>query len=136
MKKIVCIALAALLLLALCACGKDKGPVRKEDGECFLDKDKFSYRSGEKSFEIPTAELPALAFSCGEEFELYHDGELHYFYPVNDRAQCARWALLVDLLAEKREAEAPAEPAEARPARERRVRKQTGEEGEHRYEKA
>ncbi len=27
MKKIVCIALAALLLLALCACGKDKGPV-------------------------------------------------------------------------------------------------------------
>ena len=27
MKKIVCLALAALMLLALCACGKDKGPV-------------------------------------------------------------------------------------------------------------
>ena len=105
--------------------GKDKGPVRKEDGECFLDKDKFSYRSGEKYFEIPTSELPALAFSCGEEFELYYDGELHYFYPVNDRAQCARWALLVDMLAEKRRLEAPAETAAPlRPARERRVRKQ------------
>ena len=104
--------------------GKDMGPVRKEVGECWLDNDKFSYRSGEKYFEIPMAELPALAFSCGEEFELYFDGELHYFYPVNDRSQCARWALLVDMMAEKRAAEAPAETAEARPARERRVRKQ------------
>ncbi len=100
--------------------GKDKGPVRKEDGECFLDKDKFSYRSGEKYFEIPTSELPALAFSCGEEFELYHEGELHYFYPVKDRSQCARWALAADLLAEKRAAEAPAETsAPARPLRRR-----------------
>ncbi len=88
--------------------GKDQGPVRREDGECRLDNEFFRYRSGEKHFEIPVTELPALAFSCGEEFELYYDGELHYFYPVEDRAQCARWALLVDMMAEKRRAGKPA----------------------------
>lgn len=109
--------------------GKDRGPVRREEGECFLDKKSFRYRSGDKYFEIPTEELPALAFSCGEEFELYWEGELHYFYPVKDRSQCARWALYVDLLAEKRQAEAPAETsAPVRPARERRARKQPAAE--------
>ena len=84
--------------------GKDRGPIRYEDGECFLDNEAFRYRSGEKYFEIPITEIPALAFSCGEEFELYYDGELHYFYPEKDRSQCARWALLVDMMAEKRRA--------------------------------
>ncbi|MBR5980941.1 MAG: hypothetical protein IK035_02930, partial [Firmicutes bacterium] len=110
--------------------GRDQGPVRKESGECFLDKNSFRYRSGDKYFEIPTDKLPAMAFSCGEEFELYHDGELHYFYPVKDRSQCCRWALFVDLLAEKRAAEAPAEsPSGERPARERRRRNRSAEGG-------
>ena len=104
--------------------GKDRGPIRHEDGECRLDNNSFSYRSGEKYFEVPVAELPALAFSCGEEFELYIDGELHYFYPTADRAQCARWGLLVDMMAEKRRAEMPADTsAQVRPARERRARR-------------
>ena len=102
---------------------------RKENGECFLDRRSFRYRSGDKVFEIPTDQLPALAFSCGEEFELYWEGELHYFYPVKDRSQCARWALFVDLLAEKRAAEAPAESASPeRPARERRRKKEAAAE--------
>ena len=109
--------------------GKEQGPVRKENGECFLDRRSFRYRSGDKVFEIPTEQLPALAFSCGEEFELYWEGELHYFYPVKDRSQCARWALFVDLLAEKRAAEAPAESTSPeRPARERRRKKEAAAE--------
>ena len=84
--------------------GKDGGPNRKETGECTLTPEAFSYRSGSAEFSIPTEKLPALAFSCGEEFELYHDGELYYFYPETEPLQVARWALAVDLLSERRRA--------------------------------
>ena len=43
-----------------------------------------------------------MAFSCGQEFELYHQDELHYFYPASQPQQAARWALIVDLLEERR----------------------------------
>ena len=82
--------------------GADGGPVRWETGECSLDTEAFRYVSETHSFEIPAEKLPALAFSCGEEFELYHDNELHYFYPLEEPKQVARWALAVDLLAERR----------------------------------
>ncbi len=81
------------------------GKNRKEEGECALTAEYFSYRSDRISFTIPTEKLPALAFSCGEEFELYHDGELYYFYPKEQPLQVARWALIVDLLAERRRKE-------------------------------
>ena len=84
--------------------GADGGPVRRETGECTLDAKAFRYRSGTRDFTIPTEKLPALAFSCGEEFELYHEGELHYFYPTEEPRQVARWALAVDLMAERRRA--------------------------------
>ena len=84
--------------------GADGGPVRWEEGECTLDTKSFSYRSEEKSFEIPVEKLPALAFSCGEEFELYYENELHYFYPKEEPKQVARWGLAVDLMAERRNA--------------------------------
>ena len=82
--------------------GADGGPVRWETGECTLDAEGFRYRSGAEDFSIPAEKLSALAFSCGEEFELYHDKELHYFYPTEEPRQVARWALAVDLMAEKR----------------------------------
>lgn len=82
--------------------GADGGPVRWETGECSLDTEAFRYVSETHSFEIPVEKLPALAFSCGEEFELYHENELHYFYPLEEPKQVARWALAVDLLAERR----------------------------------
>ncbi len=84
--------------------GAKGGPVRREEGVCTLDTRAFRYRSDTEDFEIPLEKLPALAFSCGEEFELYHGGELHYFYPKEDPVQAARWALAVDLLAERRRA--------------------------------
>ena len=85
--------------------GKDGGKNRKEKGECFLTPDAFTYRSQNIEFSIPTEKLPALAFSCGEEFELYHEGELYYFYPVEQPQQVARWALAVDLMSERRRGE-------------------------------
>ena len=82
--------------------GADGGPKRKERGVCTLDPTGFSYRSDSTAFSLPAEKLPALAYSSGAEFELYHENELYYFYPTAQRQQCARWALLVDLLAEKR----------------------------------
>ena len=34
--------------------------------------------------------------------ELYHNDLQYYFYPVENRRQAARWALIVDLLREER----------------------------------
>ncbi len=82
--------------------GKNGGPSHSEYGECSLDSSGFGYHSDSTDFKIPIAELPALAFSCNQEFELYHDGRLHYFYPEQQSRQVARWALFVDLLAERR----------------------------------
>ena len=47
---------------------------------------------------IPIKQLKALPFSCGKEFECYYEEELYYFYPVENRKQCVKWSLLVDLL--------------------------------------
>ncbi len=82
--------------------GADGGPKRRERGVCTLDPSGFSYRSDNTAFSVPAEKLPALAFSCGAEFELYHDRELYYFYPAAQRQQCARWALLTDLLTQRR----------------------------------
>ena len=75
---------------------------RKDHGECTLTKDGFTYTSESVSFTVSITKLPALAFSCNEEFELYYQKELYYFYPVKDRRQTARWALITDLLYEVR----------------------------------
>ena len=82
--------------------GADGGPKRKEKGRCTFDKDAFTYSSGSINFSIAAEKIPALAYSCGEEFELYYNDELYYFYPVTDRAQVARWGLAADLFYEER----------------------------------
>ena len=79
------------------------GRARFESGECRLTPEGFTYRGESGEFFIPIEKLPALAFSCAEEFELYLKNELHYFYPLENRRQTARWALAVDLLRERRE---------------------------------
>ena len=75
---------------------------RRETGVCTLTPECFTYASDSETFTIPAEEIPALAFSCGKEFELYHGEDLYYFYPTEHPAQAARWALAADLLAEKR----------------------------------
>ena len=84
--------------------GANGGPVRWENGECTLDTKVFHYRSAAQDFTIPVEKLPGLAFSCGKEFELYHEDELYYFYPKEERKQVTRWALIVDLMAQARNA--------------------------------
>ena len=81
--------------------GAKGGPIRKEKGVCSLNAHGFTYRSESVSFAVPIEKLPALAFSCGEEFELYYRDELYYFYPEENRQQVARWAMMTDLLWER-----------------------------------
>ena len=82
---------------------RKSGKREKEKGVCRLSPDGFDYESvGGMREHIPLSDLPALAFSCREEFELYIGGELYYFYPDENPRQTVRWALLVDLLNENR----------------------------------
>ena len=96
--------------------GAKGGPVRKEEGVCTLTAEGFRYVSANEDFTVPWERLPALAYSCGEEFELYHGEELCYFYPKETPQQAARWAVVVDRMHALREAE----------------RQKEGEQAEHR----
>ncbi|MCR5808283.1 MAG: VTT domain-containing protein [Clostridiales bacterium] len=79
----------------------EKGRFRtKETGFCRLSKEGLSYRRDTDGFTIPLSMLPALPFSCNEEFEVYHEDRLYYFYPKENRRQVVRWALMVDLMEE------------------------------------
>lgn len=72
----------------------------KETGHCTLTKEGFSYRSEHENFTVGFDALPALPFSVNAEFETYHNGDLYYFYPTENRRQVVRWALIVDLIKE------------------------------------
>lgn len=72
------------------------------DGVCTLTREAFSFRSAAEDLTVPLDQLPALPFSCDEEFETYFHNDLYYFYPVENKRQAARWALLVDLLNENK----------------------------------
>ncbi len=78
------------------------GRSKFEDGECHMDRERFSYRSQSVEFSVPLKDMSALAFSSGQEFEIYNGNDLMYFYPEKERQQVARWALLVDMVAERR----------------------------------
>ena len=85
--------------------GPEGGRARRDQGICTLTTEGFTYRSDSESFTVPAADIPALAFSCGTEFEIYHGDNLYYFYPKEHPAQAARWGLAADLMLEKRRAE-------------------------------
>ncbi|MBO7359747.1 MAG: VTT domain-containing protein [Clostridia bacterium] len=89
------------------------GKTRKETGVCRMDRENFVYEpDGGEPFTIPLEQTEALAFSCGEEFELYNDEDLYYFYPVENRLQTVRWGLLADLVREERDGRSCEDPAE------------------------
>lgn len=69
-------------------------------GVCHLSNFEFTYEGNLKvsSFTISIDKIKALAFSCGEEFECYYNDELYYFYPITNKKQCSKWALIVDEL--------------------------------------
>ena len=72
----------------------------KEQGECTFTPEGFSYSSGSVQFTIPAEKMLAIPFSCGSEFETYHENELYYFYPVENPMQTARWGLISDIMKE------------------------------------
>jgi len=74
----------------------------KDEGVFTLTKNGVSYKSivSDYGFEKPLSKLEAIAYSAGEEFEMYDGDRLHYFYPKKDRTVCVRVALLYDLLKE------------------------------------
>lgn len=74
----------------------------RSQGICTLTREAFSFRSDKESLSVPLDQLPALPFSCNEEFETYFHENLYYFYPTENRRQVVRWALLVDLLHEEK----------------------------------
>ena len=80
----------------------EKPRKRRERGVCTLTSEAFTYRSDKREFSIPTDKIPALAYSYNKEFELYYEGDQYYFYPVGNRQQIMRWAVIVDLLWEER----------------------------------
>ena len=85
---------------------REKGRYKThEHGICTLSPAGFAYRSEHSSFTIGFDDLPALPFSCNEEFEVYRNDDLYYFYPQNNRRQVARWALFVDLIKEMHDEE-------------------------------
>ena len=79
---------------------KDSSLNEEGTGVCYLNNDEFIFEGDLKvgKFVQKIKNLYALAFSAGEEFECYYDNELYYFYPEEDKAQCAKWALIVDEL--------------------------------------
>ncbi|MBQ7164858.1 MAG: VTT domain-containing protein [Clostridia bacterium] len=74
-----------------------------EEGFFFLDGGgvKFESEKSAYKFDLPLSALEGIAYSVNEEFELYHDNRLHYFYPKGEKRICTRVALLYDLLKEE-----------------------------------
>ena len=78
----------------------DKSLDEEGKGVCYLTNKEFKFEGDLKvgSFTYDIKNLGGLAFSAGEEFECYFNNELYYFYPVENRSQCCKWALIVDEL--------------------------------------
>lgn len=82
---------------------KDMKNKRKDHGYFHFDSEKLWYKSNENDiyFEYETKKLEGIAYSVNQEFEMYYEGELYYFYPVEDKRICTRIALLQEMLREK-----------------------------------
>ena len=69
-------------------------------GICTLTNDEFTFTGNvnntDISFKHTIKNLRGLAFTAGEEFECYYNDELYYFYPIENKQQCTKWALIVD----------------------------------------
>jgi hypothetical protein len=74
------------------------GKKRRERGKCRLTYDGFTYESPNVSFHYPMDKIQGIPFQSGQEFELYNDDDLYYFYPDENPVQVARWAHIVDII--------------------------------------
>ena len=74
-----------------------------DTGLFHLDKEKLYYKSSindELYFEYKVEQLEGIAYSVNEEFEMYHNGDLYYFYPKENKKICTRIALVYEILKE------------------------------------
>ncbi|MCR5332552.1 MAG: VTT domain-containing protein [Bacilli bacterium] len=80
---------------------------RLEKGTFHLDVDGVRYENENGLvFEFKNHELEGIPYSVNEEFEMYFNNELYYFYPTNvDRSVCTRIALVFEIKKELEEYE-------------------------------
>ena len=78
-----------------------KRPV-SDAGTFHIDGERLFYKSDTSDifFEYATGELEGIAYSVNEEFEMYHKGDLYYFYPKENRKICTRIALVFEIIKE------------------------------------
>ena len=82
-----------------------KDGVRKallDEGIFHLDKEGLYYKSTQSDiyFEYKVKDLKGIAYSVNEEFEMYYNNDLYYFYPKENRKICTRIALVFEILRE------------------------------------
>ena len=77
--------------------GENGHIIKKEDGECRMNKDTFTYHSADEEFDVSIKEFDGMAFSCKKEIEFYRGENLYFFYPKKDKVQVAEWAMFIDL---------------------------------------
>ena len=76
--------------------------VVKDEGLFHLDKNMLYYKSNTSDiyFEYKVEDLKGIAYSVNEEFEMYYNDDLYYFYPKENRKECTRIALIFEILKE------------------------------------
>ncbi len=76
------------------------------EGEIYLDKDVFKLSGimhGEKiEFSVATEKIGAFPITPGDHFDIYHNGNLIYVYPMPDMRATVKWVCFLDRLNEKR----------------------------------
>ena len=85
--------------------GLGKGMMNVGEGVASINKEEFKYigtiNEKEVEYIIPLSSLKGLPYSSNEEFELYYDNVLHYFYPKYDKWKCLVWSQFVDVVNKK-----------------------------------
>lgn len=82
---------------------KGSGKYEKDEGIFTLTPEGVSYKSmiNDYGFTKSVSSLEAIAYSVGDEFEMYNEDRLHYFYPKKNKNICVQVALIYDLLKEQ-----------------------------------
>ncbi len=73
---------------------------KTDSGVFHLDKDRLFYKGSQSDlyFEYLVKDIEGMPYSVNEEFEMYHNNELYYFYPKDNRKICTRINLIYGLL--------------------------------------
>ena len=77
------------------------------EGEIYLDKDVFRLCGtlhGERvEFEVKSQKIGAFPITPGDHFDIYHNGNLIYVYPLPDLRMTVKWVAFLDKLNAKKE---------------------------------